>query len=776
MSDNVGKRVAALLSEMTLDEKLAQLGSRWVYEVLTDLRYDPLKAYKVLGSGIGHITRLAGASSLAPEAAAETANAIQRYLVEETRLGIPALMHEESCAGYMARNATCFPQTIGTAATWEPDLIRQLAEVARVQMRAAGAHQALAPLLDITRDPRWGRVEETYGEDPYLVSAMGVAFIRGMQGDDMKNGIISTGKHFVGYGAPEGGMNWAPCHIPPRELREVYMVPFEAGVKEASLRAVMNGYHELDGVPCVINKSLLQDTLREAWGFDGVVVSDYFAINEIRRTHKLTSDPSRAASLALHAGIDIELPSTDFYGGPLREAVTSGRIEEALIDQSVARLLTQKLELGLFDNPYVDPAGTAKVFDIPEQRALAREIARKSMVLLKNEGDLLPLSAETGSIAVIGPHVKSTRHLIGDYAYLCHVETLIAQSRQGGTFDTPIPDRIDVVEQFVPMRTIWEGLEARLGEGPTLLYAKGCEVTGDDESGIPEAVAVARNAEVALVFVGGKSGLADDCTCGESRDRADLSLSGAQEELVREVSATGTPTVVVLVNGRPLTIEWITENIPTVLEAWLPGEEGAEAIAEVLFGDVSPGGKLPITFPRSVGQVPIFHGHKPSGGHSTWKNAYVETSNLPRYPFGFGLSYTTFELSELTLDRDTMKVGESVTVAVIVKNTGKRTGDEVVQLYTRDPEASVTRPLRELKGFKRVTLEAGASSTVRFTLHANQLGFYDQDMRYVLEPGEIRIMVGTSSDDLPLHTAIEIVGDTEDIGDRKVFFSGAQEI
>lgn len=774
MSKTVEERATELLSEMTLEEKLAQLGSRWVYEVLTDLKYDAAKAKAVLGSGIGHITRLAGASGLAPEAAAETANAIQRYLVEETRLGIPALIHEESCAGYMARNATCFPQTLGTAATWETELIRGLAEVARVQMRAAGAHQALAPLLDITRDPRWGRVEETYGEDPYLVSAMGVAFIRGMQGDDPTTGIISTGKHFVGYGAPEGGMNWAPCHIPQRELREVYMMPFEAGVREASLKSVMNGYHELDGIPCVINKRLLQDILRQSWGFDGVVVSDYFSINEIRRTHQLTSDPSRAAALALDAGIDIELPSTDFYSGPLREAVASGRVDEGLIDRAVGRLLTQKLELGLFEDPYVDPKGTAKVFDIPKQRALAREIARKSMVLLRNEGDLLPLSPDIGSIAVIGPHVKSSRHLIGDYAYLCHVETLIATTREEGAFDTPVPDRVDVVEHFVPMRTIWEGMEARLGESPTLIYAKGCDVMGDDESGIPEAVTAARNAEVALVFVGGKSGLADDCTCGESRDRADLNLSGVQEKLVREVSATGTPTVVILVNGRPLTVEWIAEHIPAVLEAWLPGEEGAEAIAEVLFGDVSPGGKLPITFPRSVGQVPIFHGHKPSGGHSTWKNKYVETSNLPRYPFGYGLSYTTFELRDLKLDRKEMKAGESVTVEVTVKNTGKRTGDEVVQLYTRDPESSVTRPLRELKGFKRVTLEPGESKKVRFTLHANQLGFHDLEMRYVLEPGEIRILVGTSSVDLPLSATIEIVGAMEEIGDRKVFFSDVE--
>ena len=763
-------RVQDLLCQMTLTEKVAQLGSAWVFQLLSNMAFDPAKASTLMSAGIGQITRVAGASSLKPEDGARVANQIQRFLVEETRLGIPAIVHEECCSGYMARNATCFPQIIGVASTWEPALAEAMATAVRHQMRAAGAQQGLSPVIDVTRDPRWGRVEETFGEDPYLVSQMGVNFVRGLQGDDWHTGVLATAKHFVGYGLPEGGMNWAPAHISRRELREVFMLPFEAAVKEANLQSVMNGYHELDGVPCAASKELLTDILRGEWGFDGLVVSDYFAIAEIQRTHRVTDSRAKAAEIALEAGIDVELPSTDYYGESLVQAVEAGEIDEALVDKIVARHLTMKFKLGLFENPYVDEQAVAAVFDTPAQGQLARDIARKSIILLKNEGDILPLSPNLANIAVIGPNAHTIRHMIGDYAYLCHAESLQEMTAEQNVFNIPIPDRVDIVEGFVPMHTVLEGLQARVSPQTTIHYAEGCKIMGDDSSGFAEAVAAAQKSEVALLFVGGKSGLTDSCTCGEARDCVDLNLTGLQNELIQAVQATGTPTIVVLLNGRPLTINWAQENVPAILEAWLPGEEGAEALAEVIFGDVNPGGKLPITFPRHVGQVPIYHNHKPSGGRSHWKGAYVDASNKPLYAFGYGLSYTQFQLDNLRLSQTTLTADETVEISLDITNIGQRAGDEVVQMYIQDLFASITRPVQELKGFQRLHLAPGETQTITFTLAASQFGFYNGAMDFVVEPGTVRVMIGTSSDNLPLTADLEVVGDTAVIT-HKTFFS-----
>ena len=769
-SQPIEARVQNLLAQMTLVEKVAQLGSAWSFQLLSNMQFDTDKATELMAEGIGQITRVAGASSLEPKEGAKVANQIQKYLIENTRLGIPALVHEECCSGYMARNATCFPQIIGVASTWEPDLAEAMASVVREQMRAAGAQQGLSPVIDVTRDPRWGRVEETFGEDPYLVSQMGVSFVNGLQGNDLHTGVLATAKHFVGYGLPDGGMNWAPAHIPVRELREVFMLPFETAVKEANLQSVMNAYHELDGVPCAASKELLTDILRDEWGFDGIVVSDYFAIAEIQRTHQLTDSRAKAAEMALDAGIDVELPSTDYYGDSLVAAVDNGEIEMALVDKIVSRHLTMKFKLGLFENPYVDEEAVTAVFDTPVQRQLARDIARKSFVLLKNEANTLPLSPELRNIAIIGPQADTIRHMLGDYAYLCHAESLQEMTTEQNVFNMPVPDRVDVVDGFVPMHTILEGLQARVSKNTTIHHAEGCKITGDDTSGFAEAVAAAQKSDVALVFVGGKSGLTDSCTCGEARDRVDLNLTGVQEDLIKAIHATGTPIVVVLVNGRPLTINWANENVPAILEAWLPGEEGAEALAEVIFGDVSPSGKLPISFPRHVGQVPIYHNHKPSGGKSHWKGAYADESNTPLYAFGYGLSYTTFKLGNLQLNKTELATDDTVQVSVDVSNTGQMAGDEVVQLYIQDLFASITRPVQDLKGFKRIHLAPGESKTITFTLDATQLGFYDANMDFIVEPGTVRIMVGASSDDLPLQAEIEVVGETAVIID-KTFFS-----
>ncbi|MCB0036531.1 MAG: glycoside hydrolase family 3 C-terminal domain-containing protein, partial [Anaerolineales bacterium] len=598
----------------------------------------------------------------------------------------------------------------------------------------------------------------------------GVNYIKGLQGQSWGERIIATGKHFVGYGIPDGGFNWNPAHIPARELREVYLLPFETAVKKASLQSVMNGYNELDGIPCAASELLLTEILREEWNFDGVVVADYFAVDQLQNAHQVTDNKMDSAVRALAAGLDVELPNTDCYGEPLKQAVESGLIDVALIDRSVARLLQQKFELGLFENPFVDVE--AVEFDTSAERSLAREIAQKSIVLLKNEGDLLPLSKTLAKIAVIGPQANSTRNLVGDYAYICHIESLMAARAQAlGGMAMPTPDDVEVDAAFVQINTILHALGQAVSAETELIFAQGCEVLGEDKTGFDEAITAAQQADVALVMVGGKSGLTDDCTCGEARDRADLNLTGMQQELLEAVAATGTPVVLVLINGRPLSVAWAAENIPAIVEAWLPGEEGAEAVTDVLFGDYNPGGKLPMTFPRHVGQVPIYYNHKPSGGRSHWKNDYVDLSHKPLWPFGYGLSYTAFEVGNLQVVNQQAAVGESFVLTVDVENVGARAGSEVVQLYVRDLVASVTRPLKELKGFKRVYLEAGEKQTLTFELFVNQLGFYDPQMCYVVEPGHIKLMVGTSSQDLPLEAAVEIKGVKTNIEQSKVFFS-----
>jgi beta-glucosidase len=777
---SIEARIVNLLSQMTVREKVAQLGSFWSYQVIKQdaetgvSKLDRQVARTVMEHGIGQVTRIGGATNLTPTQSAQLANEIQHFLTTETRLGIPAIIHEECCSGYMARNATCFPQTIGLASTWDPQLAEAMATVVRRQMRAAGAHQGLSPLLDIARDGRWGRTEETFGEDPVLTATMGVSFVRGMQAESWQEGVVATAKHFVGYGRSMGGFNWAPPHIPAREMRDVYLYPFEAAVKEADLQSVMNAYNELDGVPCAASKELLTDILVEQWGFDGVVVSDYFAIDMLQSFHKITTGKGQSARLALEAGLDVELPGTNCYGQALIDAIDAGDISEALVDRSVMRILRHKFMLGLFENPFVDAEATINVFDSTEQRRLARTIAHKSMVLLKNQGNLLPLSKELGRIAVIGPQANNVRHLLGDYAYPCHIETLLEMTREKNVFNMPVSGTsVDLVENFVPIEPLLAGLQDVVSEGTVIDYAKGCDVTGNDTDGFAEAVDIARTADVALLFVGGKSGLTDSCTSGEARDRHELNLPGVQQQLVEAVVATGTPVVVVLINGRPLSISWIDEHVPAILEAWLPGEEGAAAVADVLFGNVSPGGKLPISFPRHVGQMPVYYAHKPSGGKSYWKETYVDLSNKPLYPFGHGLSYTTFQIKDLRISSREMSAAESVEVSVRVSNNGAMAGDEVVQLYVHDEIAALTRPTQELKGFCRVSLQPGEQRIVTFTLPANLLGYTGPEMNTILEPGTFKIMIGNASNNIVLSDRITVTGETVDIETSKVFFSEA---
>ena len=759
----VEERVRDLVSRMTLGEKVAQLSAAWLSELSDDAGFSADKAQVRVGHGIGQITRPAGGSSLTPIQVAQATNAIQAFLTQNTRLGIPAMIHEECCSGFMARGGTIFPQIIGLASTWEPDLAEAITTVIREQMRAVGAHQGLAPVLDVTRDPRWGRVEETFGEDPYLAACMGTAYIRGLQGSDLRKGIAATGKHFAAHGMPECGLNWAPVHLGQRELREVFLFPFEAAVKEAGLASLMNAYHELDGVPCAASRELLTEILRDEWGFDGIVVSDYNAVSMLAEYHHVAADKGEAARLALEAGIDVELPGTDCYGDPLKDAMQTGKVDVTLVDQAVRRVLAMKFRLGLFENPFVDPSECSKAYARAEQSTLARYVAEKSIVLLKNEGGLLPLSPDLGSIAVIGPNADTIRHMVGDYAYASMADLMEGGEQPSET--TRFPDR------FPPtMISLLAAIQGRVSTGTLVRYARGCGVTDPSREGFAEAVQIAQASSIAVLVMGGKSGLTPDCTCGEMRDRADLRLLGVQGELVHAVLDTGTPVVLILMDGRPAAIPETVERVPAILQAWLPGQEGGPAIAEVLFGDVNPGGKLPISFPRSAGQVPVFYGHKPSGGRSFAFGDYVELSANPLFPFGHGLSYTQFEYSNLQIKPAQVSPNDKITIQMSVKNVGDRMGDEVVQLYVHDEIASVTRPVKELKGFHRVTLQPGQGCTVTFQLTVAQLAFYNREMQYVVEPGRFKVMVCSSSEDIRLSGHFELTGEVTPVAD-KVFFS-----
>ncbi len=747
-------RVEDLFARMLPEEKVAQLGSAWVFELVRGERGRRRRASAICRHGLGQVTRIAGASTLTAEQVACVANGLQRHLVEGTRLGIPAIVHEEICSGLMARGSTVYPQAIGVASTFEPDLNAAMADGIRIQMRKAGAHQGLSPMLDVVRDPRWGRTEETYGEDAYLVARMGTAFVEGLQGRDLASGVIATAKHFVGYGASEGGMNWAPAHIADRELREVFLHPFEAAVG-AGLASVMNGYHELDGVPCAANEHLLGGILRRSWGFDGIVVADYFAVDQLATYHRLARSKSEAAAMALDAGIDVELPSSDCFAEPLLAALESGKADTFALDRAVRRVLRLKFALGLFEHPYVDASEAIAAVDTTAHRSLAATIARKSLVLLSNDG-VLPLGPAPGTIAVIGPNADEARNLLGDYAYPAHIESLKEMGGAESVFDVPVPADLDLGAVEVPGLSVLEALTATYGDA--VRHARGCAVSDDDTSGFAEAIELAAASDVVVLVVGDKAGLTQSCTSGEGRDRSSLALPGVQEELAHAVLATGTPVVTVLVVGRPCGSEELHRRSAAVLLAWLPGQEGGAAIAEALAGTINPGGKLPISFPRSVGQLPVFYGHKVSGGRSHWHGEYVDGATSPLYPFGHGESYTTFALVDPVVPRARVGPGDSITVSVSIANTGSLSGEEVVQVYVRDLHASVTRPVLELKSFVRVAVDAGAARSVRFDLPVAQLGFYDADLRYVVEAGEIEVFVGTSSADLVSAGTVTIEG------------------
>jgi len=754
------RRLEDLLARMSLEEKAAQMVCVWQQKQQTLLdeqgRFDPVKAKAAFrkGHGLGQVGRPSDAGSPPGEpwkgqtarGMAELTNAIQKFFLENSRLGIPVFFHEECLHGHAARDATSFPQPIGLGATFDPDLVEQLFTMTAYEARVRGTHQALTPVVDVARDPRWGRVEETYGEDPYLNARLGIAAVQGFQGDSTfrnKKRLIATLKHFAGHGQPESGMNCAPANVSERLLRETFLHPFRDVLRQAGAISVMAAYNEIDGVPCHANKWLLRDVLRKEWGFKGFVVSDYYAIWELgyrpdTHGHFVAADKKEACRLAVEAGVNIELPEPDCYLH-LTELVRKGVIKEKQLDALVAPMLYWKFQMGLFDDPYVDADEAEKVVGCEAHRALALQAARETITLLKNENQLAPLDAsKLNSIAVIGPNAH--RPLLGGYSGL---------------------PRFNV--------TVLDGIKEKVGAAVKVLYSEGCRITeggswqqddvirtdpAEDRRRIIEAVQVAKQADVIVLAIGGNEQTSREAWgLKHMGDRTSLDLIGLQDDLVNAMLATGKPVIALLFNGRPLSINNVAKNVPVVFECWYLGQECGRAIADVLFGDFNPAGKLPISIPRSVGHLPAFYNHKPSA-----RRGYLWDEVSPLFPFGFGLSYTTFRIEKVRLSKKKMSREGSAKVFVDVTNTGKRAGAEVVQLYVRDCVSTVTRPVKELKGFQKVWLEPGESKTVTLAISPETLAFYDINMNYVVEPGDFEIMVGTSSRNADLQKVLLTVG------------------
>jgi len=740
-------RVEDLLSRMTLEEKIAQMQCLWRRRADTLLdaagRFDAAKARAAFadGRGLGHVARPSDAGEgLTARQMAELTNDMQRFFIETSRLGIPVMFHEECLHGLAARESTSYPQPIGLAATFDPDLVERVYATTAAEARARGTHQALTPVVDVAREPRWGRVEETFGEDPYLVARMGVAAVRGFQGNATfadKRHVIATLKHFAAHGQPESGMNCAPVNVSMRVLRETFLSTFRAAVQEAGALSVMPSYNEIDGVPSHASRWLLEDVLRGEWGFRGFTVSDYFAISELYDRaetfgHHVASDAKDAARLAVQAGVDVELPDPDGYPH-LASLVHEGTISESVIDDRVRPILRAKILLRLFDDPYVDPAEAERLVREPSHRQLALEAARKTITLLKNDTSILPLRPAAGmTLAVIGPNAD--RVMLGGYSGVpLHADTLLSGIR------ARVPANVDVLHH--------EGCRITIGGSWNQ-----DEVTAADPDEnrrmIRDAAAVAARADAVILAIGDNEQTSrEGWALNHLGDRASLDLVGQQDELIDAIAATGKPIVALLFSGRPASVRNLAEKADAILELWYLGQESGRAVAEVLFGDVNPGGRLPITIPRSVGHVPAYYNHKPSA-----RRGYLFDSIAPLFPFGLGLSYTTFAYSHLRLERSEIGMGESGRAFIDVTNTGTVHGDEVVQLYVRDVVSSVTRPVKELKGFQRISLAPGQTRTVAFDITPEQLAFYDIDMIFRVEPGEFRLMVGSSSRDEDLQS------------------------
>ncbi|AQZ64224.1 Beta-glucosidase [[Actinomadura] parvosata subsp. kistnae] len=770
----VADRVEALLAEMTLEEKIGQLGSRWLGNDMSSgdepepepgaepLNVAPMQdVFAASGTvpleeavrhGLGHLTRVHGSAPVTPAQGAAEVVRQQHAVVAASRLGIPAIVHEECLTGFTAYGATVYPAAIAWAATFDPGLVERMAAAIGRDMRAVGVHQGLSPVLDVVRDYRWGRVEETMGEDPYVVATLGAAYVRGLE----SAGVIATLKHFAGYSASRAARNHGPVPMGRRELMDMILPPFETAIALGGARSVMNSYADVDGVPAGADPWLLTEVLREEWGFTGTVVSDYWAVPFLASMHLVAADHEEAGVLALGAGIDVELPDTLGFGQHLAERVRRGELPEAVVDRAVRRLLTQKAQLGLLDpgwTPEGSVAGAESVdLDSPANRALARELAERSIILL-DAGTALPLLEEHGGtaprrVALVGPAAHDPRTFMGCYAFPNHV--LPRHPGLGLGIEAP---------------TVLDALTAELPQSE-IRYAKGCDVRGDDRSGFADAVAAARDADVCVAVVGDLAGLFGHGTSGEGCDAEDLRLPGVQADLLAELAATGTPLVVVVVSGRPYALGEIHEHAAALVQAFMPGEEGGAAIAGVLSGRVQPVGRLPVQIPRHPGGQPGTYLQPPLGTDS---HGISNLDPTPLFPFGYGASYTTFEVTGLRLSAEEVPTDGEFTATVTVRNTGGRAGEEVVQLYLHDLLAQVTRPVRQLTGYARVRLEPGESAEVAFLVHADRTAFTGRDLRRVVEPGDVEVLAGTSAADLPCRGVVRLTGPARHVGhDRRL--------
>ncbi|WP_406090889.1 beta-glucosidase [Streptomyces sp. NBC_01013] len=752
------ERVEALMAEMTQAEKLAQLGSYWAKANVGsgDARVAPIEEAlaaasgesTALAHGIGHLTRPYGTRPLTPDQGRTELVRLQRRLIDATRLGIPAIAHEECLTGFAAFGATVYPTPLAWAATFDTALVEKMGAAIGRDMASVGVHQGLAPVLDVVRDYRWGRVEETLGEDPYLTGLVGTAYVRGMQ----SQGVIATLKHFAGHAASRGARNHAPVSIGAREMADVILPPFEMAVREGAVGSVMNTYTDQDGVPACADEHLLTTVLREQWGFTGTVVSDYGSIAFLRTMHRVAATEGDAAGLALGAGMDIELPNTRCYGGPLAEQLDAGRVAPELLDRAVERVLRHKLTLGLLDEGYTPEAdagvGTAVDLDSPANRTLARTLAERSVVLLANEGAALPLeAARTPVIALIGPGADDSGTFLGCYSFPNHV----LPKHPGHPAGLALP-------------SLREALTAELPD-VTFTYERGCTVSGTDRSGLPAAVRAAASADLALVVVGDRSGMFGNGTSGEGCDAPDLQLPGVQTQLVEDVLAAGVSVVLLVVSGRPYALGGLAERCAAVVQTFMPGEEGGPALARVLSGRVTPGGKLPVQIPATPGNSSGTYLNPPLGRFS---DGISVLDNTPLYPFGHGISYTSFGYEDLRVAQEgRVPTDGFIEVSCLVRNTGGCAGREIVQMYYDDPVAQVARPTQQLAAFKAVDLAPGEETRVSFRVHADQTSYTKDasgDGLRIVEPGTIRLMVGSSSGDIRLSADIELTGPQRRVG------------
>lgn len=793
----VAQRVEDLLTRMSLEEKVAQLQC-----IALSSNRKPTDSLSRFPHGIGEVGIFGGGPTA--RATMETNREIVD-IVLKTPHAIPPIIHIEALTGLVGPQTTVYPTALGLAATFRPETVEEMGDNIRHQMVASGFRQALSPVMDVARDPRWGRVGESYGEDPTLSSIMSVAFVKGLQGEDVRKGVATTGKHFLGYGLTDGGLNMASSPIPHRELREVYAKPFQAAISEAGLMSVMNSYGSIDGELVIGSERILTGLLREEMGFEGPVVSDYMSIQHLPE-HRVAEDMTEAAVMALRAGLDVECPYPAGYGN-LIEAVGNGRIGEEYIDRSVRRVLKTKFELGLFEQPYPLEDWFEMAYSNPAYRAHSLKAAHESIVLLKNDG-LLPIRKGVRKVAVVGPHANSLRLLFGCYTHPAVVEMELGRAKgemagmggannqrgepeDDGFVQSEMMPGSDVLREHSLVTTAME--EMLRGKTPTILesirakcpdseivFAPGCEVAGNDRGGFAEAVNAARGADVAIITLGGKYGWGRNCTIGEGIDCDSIGLPGVQEELAKAIYETGTPCVLVHMDARPLSSPFIAENFPAIIENWFPGTTGGEALADVLFGDYNPAGRLPVTVARSAGQIPVYCGQKIgnsyfSDGMSMVLARYSGSQKTPLFYFGEGNSYTSFSYSNLVVDPQVDPHG-SVHITFSVTNTGPVDGDEVAQLYISDRQASMLRPAMEFAGCKRLALKAGETKGVRFTLRADQFAFIGLDSNWLVEAGEMAVMAGGSSNDLPLRGSFNITATANIDSTARGFYAQAEVV